>query len=573
MVAHAGGQARAIQTRELQPREAVREWACGRNRWCWPRSRCSPSCPPSRGCSRSPACGGARSPGPTARAPPRSPWPCWPSAPPTGSWVAAIGLRGLGLAAAGELGVVLSQLLLVDVPPGPQWATAVAAALDGVDAVLLEVPPPCGGREADARRLQSRLRDRGAVVVLVGAAGPFQPDLVVAGSAPVWHGLGCGWGHLRARCLPVEVSGRRAASRSRTARLWLPDPEGAVRLEESPAARAPGDRGAGGRRPPPPAGHEPRGGQLMRPPRSGPPPRAAPRLDGPGPRPARRRPLPGLAGGRGRSGGDGPDAPMAVMAANRVVAASLAAREEGVGPGLRRREAQARCPPLTLVPTDPAQEARAFEDVLRAIERFTPLVELTEPGTATFGARGPSRYHGGDEAFAALVAEAVTSSPRRPGAGHRTSGGGGGGRPVRRHPGRSHRRGPGPAGRAGMAGGARRWRGGLPRPVPGRWRWPTWGWWTGTWPACSTASACGPWPSWRPCPPPTSWAASARTGERCPPGRGRPRRPSPGTRAPPPELTVHLPFEPAVLQSGPVVFAAKHLADDLQAEVAARGAW
>ena len=45
----------------------------------------------------------------------------------------------------------------------------------------------------------------------------------------------------------------------------------------------------------------------------------------------------------------------------------------------------------------------------------------------------------------------------------------------------------------------------------------------------------------------------------------------PGTRAPPPELTGHLPFEPAVLQSGPVVFAAKHLADDLQAEVAGRG--
>ena len=152
-----------------------------------------------------------------------------------GSWVAAIGLRGLGLAAAGELGVVLSQLLLVDVPPGPQWATAVAAALDGVDAVLLEVPPRC--READARRLQSRLRDRGAVVVLVGAAGPFQPDLVVAGS-------GCGWGHLQARCLPVEVSGRRAASRSRTARLWLPDPDGAVRLEEeaSPAAEHPAAR-------------------------------------------------------------------------------------------------------------------------------------------------------------------------------------------------------------------------------------------------------------------------------------------------------------------------------------------
>src|SRR5262245_6436126 len=151
-----------------------------------------------------------------------------------GSWVAAIGMRGLGLVAAGELGVALSQLLLVDVAPGPQWATAVAAALDGVDAVLLEVPARC--READARRLQARLRDRGAVVVLVGSAGPFLPDLVVAGSAPSWHGLGSGWGHLRARCLPVEVTGRRAASRPRTGRLWLPDPDGTIRLEEDPPA-------------------------------------------------------------------------------------------------------------------------------------------------------------------------------------------------------------------------------------------------------------------------------------------------------------------------------------------------
>ena len=37
------------------------------------------------------------------------------------------------------------------------------------------------------------------------------------------------------------------------------------------------------------------------------------------------------------------------------------------------------------------------------------MVELTEPGTATFAARGPSRYHGGDESLAAQVLEAVTT--------------------------------------------------------------------------------------------------------------------------------------------------------------------
>src|SRR5262249_12524042 len=103
------------------------------------------------------------------------------------------------------------------------------------------------------------------------------------------------------------------------------------------------------------------------------------------------------------------DAPVAVVHANRVVAASLAARYEGVHPGQRRRAAQACCPALTLVPLDPAHDARAFEAVLRAVERFTPLLELTEPGTVTFGALGPSRYHGGDEALVRQVVESVTA--------------------------------------------------------------------------------------------------------------------------------------------------------------------
>ena len=153
-----------------------------------------------------------------------------------GSWVAAIGLEGLGLEAAGEVGLALERLLLVDVPTPDQWSTAVAAALDGMDAVLVELPrsQARGSRESEVRRLQSRLRDRGAVVVLVGASGAFQPDVVFSTSAPSWQGLGAGWGHLRSRCIPVEVTGRRAASRPRTGRLWLPDEAGQVRLEPPP---------------------------------------------------------------------------------------------------------------------------------------------------------------------------------------------------------------------------------------------------------------------------------------------------------------------------------------------------
>jgi protein ImuB len=61
------------------------------------------------------------------------------------------------------------------------------------------------------------------------------------------------------------------------------------------------------------------------------------------------------------------DAPIAVVTANRVVACSHAAREHGVRRGLRRREAQAHCPQLIVIPRDEAAEARVFEPVVAAL--------------------------------------------------------------------------------------------------------------------------------------------------------------------------------------------------------------
>ena len=66
------------------------------------------------------------------------------------------------------------------------------------------------------------------------------------------------------------------------------------------------------------------------------------------------------------------DQPSVVLAANRVVAANQAARRDGVAIGLRRREAQARCPEVRLLDRDPAREARAFEPVVRALDAVTP---------------------------------------------------------------------------------------------------------------------------------------------------------------------------------------------------------
>ena len=102
------------------------------------------------------------------------------------------------------------------------------------------------------------------------------------------------------------------------------------------------------------------------------------------------------------------DVPAAVFHANRVVACSPPARAEGVERHLRRRDAQARCPELVVLAHDPAGEARAFEPVPAALEALTPRIEITYPGACAFPTRGPSRYHGGDEALAEL-ATAVAS--------------------------------------------------------------------------------------------------------------------------------------------------------------------
>ena len=93
-----------------------------------------------------------------------------------------------------------------------------------------------------------------------------------------------------------------------------------------------------------------------------------------------------------------------VVRANRVLAASPVAREAGVVTGLRRREAQRRCPHVQVIDHDPGRDARAFEAVAAALDAVTPRVEVTRPGTLAFATRGRSRYFGGDDALAVRVA-------------------------------------------------------------------------------------------------------------------------------------------------------------------------
>ena len=102
--------------------------------------------------------------------------------------------------------------------------------------------------------------------------------------------------------------------------------------------------------------------------------------------------------------------PGAVLHANRVVASTVAARQMGVVRGIRRREAQSRCPELIIAERDLALEVRTYEEVASAIEAFTPRLELAQAGTCLFPTRGPSRYFGGDQALGEKIQAAVTET-------------------------------------------------------------------------------------------------------------------------------------------------------------------
>ncbi len=105
-----------------------------------------------------------------------------------------------------------------------------------------------------------------------------------------------------------------------------------------------------------------------------------------------------------------PDEPVAVVHANRVLAVSQAAGRAGVLVGSRRREAQAVCSQVRIVLHDPDRDARRFEPIVHSVATLVPLLEVTEPGLLTFATRGPSRYVGGDEPLAARVEALVLAA-------------------------------------------------------------------------------------------------------------------------------------------------------------------
>lgn len=150
-----------------------------------------------------------------------------------GSWAGVVGLPSVGLAAAAELGLVLRRTVFVATPPPSQWATVLAALVDGTDIVVAGLP--LSARASEARRLQARLHARQAVLVVVGDPGPLSVDLAFDTMTSSWEGVGEGYGHLMRRRVTIEVGGRRAAGRPRRSAVWLPGASGAPEVVDEPA--------------------------------------------------------------------------------------------------------------------------------------------------------------------------------------------------------------------------------------------------------------------------------------------------------------------------------------------------
>ena len=101
--------------------------------------------------------------------------------------------------------------------------------------------------------------------------------------------------------------------------------------------------------------------------------------------------------------------PAAVVVANRVLACSAVARASGVRRGLRRREAQARCPELVVLAPDTDRDARLFEPVVAAVEELAPGVEVVRPGLLALPVQGPEGYFGGELAAAERLVDQVAA--------------------------------------------------------------------------------------------------------------------------------------------------------------------
>jgi len=153
-----------------------------------------------------------------------------------GEWVGFAGCPDFGAEAAAELGIELSRTVLVP-DPGEHWLEVTAALVDVLRVVVLR--PPASVDERTAGILDSRLRNRSAVLVVHGRWPRVEASLSTDESA--WSGPATGTGHLEQRRASVVV--HRGARPPRRVDLSWP---GVDRADRQPPVQQPDVRRATG---------------------------------------------------------------------------------------------------------------------------------------------------------------------------------------------------------------------------------------------------------------------------------------------------------------------------------------
>ena len=140
-----------------------------------------------------------------------------------GSWLAYVDVPRVGLMAAHEYGVALQRVMCVNTGGHTQsYAQVVGALVDGIDLVVVS-SPACSA--AEARRIVARAKASGSVLLILGRAGQFSPDVVLSSSTTEWHFHT----HASSRTMSVQAHGRRVYNQ-RALTVQLPAADGAASL-------------------------------------------------------------------------------------------------------------------------------------------------------------------------------------------------------------------------------------------------------------------------------------------------------------------------------------------------------
>jgi len=147
-----------------------------------------------------------------------------------GAWCAFVDMPHAGLRAAHEHGVALERVVCIDTDRSLSWGRVVGALTDGID-IIVARDPVCTA--AEARKVASRVKAQGAVLIIQGAvqsargavqsAQSFPLDVLFTARTQSWSFGACAL----ERTVRVTAEGRRIPA-ARGVTVLLPSASGAV---------------------------------------------------------------------------------------------------------------------------------------------------------------------------------------------------------------------------------------------------------------------------------------------------------------------------------------------------------